>query len=332
MIDTQQCLSRYPIDSIDLDKWQKTANLLSRLYGANCATIVQLRQNEFNTVIASQNEGNFMHRDKSWSLSTRSFCRKIIEAKQGLYVKDAINNDNWKSLTCVSNGSIRSYLGLPLLWPDGSFFGTICVIDTKATNYKSLQVELFKQLRDLINADLKIAFTDHEIKNLELTDQLTGLHNRRGLSLLGDQLIKDAKRIEWGFGFIYFNIDNMKTLNDTYGHAAGDKCISALAEALKVACRENDIIARIGGDEFVVLLTCKSDQMKEICTRIESTYHRLQNKDNLLVDNRLSYSHTYHSGLHPVSLDQMIEEADKLMQQKKHRRKTGTFEDEFPVD
>ena len=329
MIDTQQCLSRYPIESIDLDKWQGTVDLMSQLYNAACGTIVQLRQDEFNAVVASANEDNFLERDSSWPWEMRSFCRKIMETGKGLYVNDAINDDDWKTVEPVCDGPVRSYLGLPLLWPDGTLFGTICVIDTKSTDYQPLQIELLEQLRDLINADLKMAFAYDEIKTLALTDELTGVCNRRGLQILGDQLVKDAKRFDLNFGFVYLDIDNMKKLNDTHGHNAGDDCIIALAEALKYACRENDIIARIGGDEFVVLLTCADDKVELVCDRIETEYNRIRGDNELLADNPISYGYVYRSGLHPISLDQMIEEADKLMYKKKHGRKVGEFEEPF---
>ncbi|MDI3326747.1 sensor domain-containing diguanylate cyclase [Pontibacterium granulatum] len=327
MIDTQQCLSRHPIESIDLAKWQRTVDLMSKLYNAACGTIVQFRQDEFNAIVTSSNEDNFLERNSSWPWEMRSFCRKIMESRNGLYVNDAINHEEWKTVEPVCDGPVRSYLGLPLFWPDDTLFGTICVIDSHSTDYQPLQIELLEQLRDLINADLKMVFAYDEIKTLALTDELTGVCNRRGLQLLSDQLVKDAKRFDLNFGFIYLDIDNMKELNDTHGHSAGDECIVALADALKYACRENDIIARIGGDEFVVLLTCADNNVELVCERIETEYNRIRSDNELLSDNPISFGHIYRSGLHPIALDQMIEEADKLMYKKKHGRKVGEFEE-----
>jgi len=328
MLNTQQCVSRHPPAPIDLEKWQVTADLLSELYNAACGTIVQFRDGEFNAVVASQNDDNFLERDSSWPWEMSSFCRHIVETNQGLYVSNPLQDKAWNHLPAVAEGPVRSYLGQPLFWPDGSLFGTICAIDTKSTHYNPLQIQLMEQLRDLITADLRMACAYEEIQALALTDDLTGVHNRRGLTTLGEQRIRDAKRFDLNIGLVFIDIDNMKALNDTHGHAAGDECILQLADVMTKSCRENDIIARVGGDEFVVmLLTGAQDQVELLCERIDNAYDKWRTTNDKFTNNTLSYGHVYRSGLHPITLEQMIAEADKLMYRRKHGRKVGEFED-----
>lgn len=85
-----------------------------------------------------------------------------------------------------------------------------------------------------------------------LTDELTGLYNRRGFSLLADQQLKHAFRHNWNCALLYVDLDGLKQINAEHGHDGGDLAIASVSEAMRVAARASDIVARIGGDEFVV--------------------------------------------------------------------------------
>ena len=94
---------------------------------------------------------------------------------------------------------------------------------------------------------------EQEIRSLSLTDELTGLNNRRGFDLLAGQELKLAHRFKRSLLLLFGDMDNLKTINDTWGHAQGDLALQDMAAILKETFRETDIIARFGGDEFVVL-------------------------------------------------------------------------------
>lgn len=89
---------------------------------------------------------------------------------------------------------------------------------------------------------------------LATTDDLSGLHNRRGFLLLAEQQLRLAARKGWELAVVYLDLDRLKAINDNLGHRAGDEAIRQMAEILQMACRETDVLARIGGDEFVVLM------------------------------------------------------------------------------
>ncbi len=94
---------------------------------------------------------------------------------------------------------------------------------------------------------------EEEIRSLSLTDELTGLYNRRGFTLLAEREVKLARRIKKNMLMFFFDVNNLKIINDTHGHAQGDQALRDLAAILKETFREADIIARIGGDEFAAL-------------------------------------------------------------------------------
>jgi diguanylate cyclase (GGDEF)-like protein/PAS domain S-box-containing protein len=105
------------------------------------------------------------------------------------------------------------------------------------------------------------------LRNMSLTDPLTGVYNRRGAITLADQQLKVAQRLGRNMLLIYADLNHLKVINDTYGHTAGDVALVEIAEALQETFRESDIIARIGGDEFVVLAMETADSSEEAIRR-----------------------------------------------------------------
>jgi diguanylate cyclase (GGDEF)-like protein/PAS domain S-box-containing protein len=110
-----------------------------------------------------------------------------------------------------------------------------------------------------------------EIRALLLDDELTGLPNRRAFINLSEQALKQATRMERDVLMIFIDVDQLKHINDTWGHLAGDRALIDTARVLRESCREADIVARLGGDEFVALMTVDSEQTAEIvCERIQA--------------------------------------------------------------
>jgi len=100
--------------------------------------------------------------------------------------------------------------------------------------------------------ELKQAET--EVRNLSMTDELTGLYNRRGFLVLTEQQQKIVKRTKMPFSLVYADMDGLKMINDTYGHQKGSDALQKIARILKESFRDSDIIARLGGDEFTIFV------------------------------------------------------------------------------
>lgn len=92
-----------------------------------------------------------------------------------------------------------------------------------------------------------------ELRNLSMTDELTGLYNRRGFLAFGLEHLKLAKRTGRAYTLVYIDVDGLKQINDQLGHETGDKYLIETAEVLRSTFRVSDICARIGGDEFAVI-------------------------------------------------------------------------------
>ena len=92
------------------------------------------------------------------------------------------------------------------------------------------------------------------LREAALVDELTGLHNRRSFNELAEHQISTADRDSTSLDLLYLDVDAFKEINDSYGHAAGDETLQAVARLLQDVCRSSDVVARLGGDEFAVLL------------------------------------------------------------------------------
>jgi diguanylate cyclase (GGDEF)-like protein len=92
------------------------------------------------------------------------------------------------------------------------------------------------------------------LRELALVDDITGLHNRRSFLLLAGQALKEAARARRPVIVLFLDVDHLKAINDTHGHAEGDRALRLVAGALRSACRESDIVGRLSGDEFAILL------------------------------------------------------------------------------
>ena len=110
---------------------------------------------------------------------------------------------------------------------------------------------------------------EERLRQLAMTDDLTGLLNRRGFLVNGSRLLSDAVAHGKGAAVFYVDIDGLKAINDVYGHDAGSTLIVAAAEAMKNSFRAADVLARIGGDEFVALVIVPPDDIATIGNRLK---------------------------------------------------------------
>lgn len=222
MIKTRECILKNRHSDFDFENWQEIVNLMASIFDAASGDIVQLREDEFNVVSSSNNEDNFLSQNSSWSWDMKSFCRKMVETGKSIYVADAENSEFWQDAPPVCEGPVRSYLGYPLYWPNGDVFGSICVIDTKPTDYSDDFVILLGQLKKLIEANLRHTDDIEQLRHAALHDPLTGCGNRMLMDERLSNQIARVKRQNEKFSLISIDLNNFKPVNDEHGHQAGD--------------------------------------------------------------------------------------------------------------
>lgn len=148
-------------------KWQEIVDLLADIVRVPSALIMRVEPPHIKVFVSSESTGNPYEPDEEAPLNTGLYCETVMSTRRPLLVPDALRDEDWKSNPDIKLGMI-SYLGVPISWPDGEIFGTICVLDRKSNGYSDLYLKLLLQWRDVVQADLKsIAATRREIEQRE---------------------------------------------------------------------------------------------------------------------------------------------------------------------
>jgi diguanylate cyclase (GGDEF)-like protein/PAS domain S-box-containing protein len=165
---------------------------------------------------------------------------------------------------------------------------------------------------------------ENEIRDLSLRDHLTNLYNRRGFISLAEQQIKMAQRSEKKIQLTFIDVDDLKLINDDLGHDEGDKALTETAHILQHAFRQSDIIARIGGDEFAVLSIDISDLSSQAFSkRLQEKIDEFNAKDSRKYELSMSWGAAVFDPKAPVSMDELMSSADKLMYTQKRKKLRG---------
>ncbi|MEH2482405.1 PAS domain S-box-containing protein [Nitrobacteraceae bacterium AZCC 2146] len=138
-------------------KWQEFVNLLAEIMHVPSASIMRVDPPHIKVFVSSTSKGNPC---EPGALDTGPYCETVMKTGQPLLVPDALENEAWKVNPHVRLGMI-SYLGVPIAWPDGRLYGTICVRDNKRNEYSGAYLKLLLHFRDMLQADLKSFATLH---------------------------------------------------------------------------------------------------------------------------------------------------------------------------
>jgi diguanylate cyclase (GGDEF)-like protein len=132
-----------------------------------------------------------------------------------------------------------------------------------------VRMEIATDITDRKHMELEIEEAKRRAEALAHTDELTGLHNRRAFFAHGEQLLQDAMRLGHSVAALMLDLDRFKYINDVYGHAAGDKVLKSVARALRPLIRTDDVLGRLGGEEFAVLMNDVSEvQALDVAERL----------------------------------------------------------------
>lgn len=192
-----------------------------------------------------------------------SFCGHAIHSPNIFEVPDATLDERFSDNPLVVDGpEIRFYAGCPIAAPDGSLIGTLCVIDNQPRSMTEADNETLRDLGAIIEQELLL-------RQSAIDDELTGLSNRRGFYLVGEQTLALCGRQQVPALVLYADVDGLKAANDTHGHAAGDELLRAVSEVFRASFRDADVVARIGGDEFAALLANYDSQASVAIQRFQ---------------------------------------------------------------
>lgn len=188
-------------------------------------------------------------------------CYQMVAGHGARYVPHVAQSATYSPVKLARDWGIGAYLGVPLARYDGSVFGTISAIHPAPLpddlSGQLPMVELIaRMLSTLLEVELQAARQARLTERAQadaLTDCLTGLYNRRGWDQLLAAEESRCGRYAHPACVISIDLDELKLVNDSSGHASGDELLRKTAKVLQRAVREHDVLARVGGDEFAVL-------------------------------------------------------------------------------
>ncbi len=191
-----------------------------------------------------------------------SFCSEMVKGNGPRIAPRSQAVPAYAAAPIGSQVQIRAYVGLPLMRADGSLFGTLCAIHPSSQPESIVEeqelVELLgSMLSTILQAELRTVEEARRSEKLQveaLTDEQTGLYNRRGWDRLLASEEGRCRRYGHPAAVLIIDLDDLKAVNDKQGHAAGDALIVCASASLRSVARTNDIVARLGGDEFGVLI------------------------------------------------------------------------------
>ena len=248
-----------------------------------------------------------------------SFCAEMVQGNGPRVAPDLDAVPTYASAPIGKKIPIKAYIGAPLTNADGALFGTLCAIDPSRQPDTLVEeqelVELFAALLSSILAmELKAVEQARRNERLELEsrqDSLTQLANRRAWDQVLQVEEERCRRYGHPAAVLSVDLDELKWVNDTQGHGAGDTLIVRTAEALREAAREPDIVARLGGDEFGILaIECDQAGADALVERIKKALDMRGVKASVGVAVRVPFT----------GLQGAWDTADRLMYEEKRER------------
>ena len=245
-----------------------------------------------------------------------SFCGHAINSSGIFLISNALEDERFYDNPLVKDAPhIRFYAGRPIQALNGHRLGTLCLIDSRPKELTEKEQALFNDLAKLVEQEIALL-------QLATLDDLTGISNRRGFTTVAEHALKLCRRNNIPATLLMFDLDDFKQINDTYGHAEGDKALKAFSNLLSLEFRESDVIGRLGGDEFAVLLAgTASEDMQQAVKRLEVAAKRFSEEDNKDYILKFSTGDITISPECTDSIETYLDRADKAMFDAKEVRK-----------
>lgn len=208
-----------------------------------------------------------------------SMCRSMVAGDSPQIAPDVTTVAEYAAAAAAAPITVGAYVGTPIVRPDGTLFGTLCGYDPARQPESLLTLQplldlLSSMLSAVLDADTAVTHAERALEAARReadTDAMTGLLNRRGW----DRYLQLEEQRYRRFGdtacVVVLDLDNLKTVNDTRGHDAGDRYIRQAAHVLAAVVRPDDVFARLGGDEFgIVAIGATTTQAQHLVRRMEA--------------------------------------------------------------
>ncbi|MDX3929439.1 MAG: sensor domain-containing diguanylate cyclase [Shinella sp.] len=227
-----------------------------------------------------------------------SICTRVVYANDVVIIPDMAAHPELSSMPYVTGEPrFRFYAGAPVELEPEMVVGAFCILDTKPRNLSQPEIQSLTRfalvaggLLRLHKANLVMGLAQQSLRTAAMTDPLTGFYNRTALTTLVDIELEAALAANLSLGVLYLDMDGFKGINDRFGHHAGDEVLREAAERIRSIVRPDDIIVRMGGDEFAVFIPDPPHAvaLESVAERLVTTFRAPFQVDNGSVNARLS--------------------------------------------
>ena len=296
------------LDSVPEERFDRITRMAQRLFDVDTCLV---------SLVAS---------DRQWFKSKQgldacetprgiSFCGHAILGERVFVIEDTLIDQRFADNPLVSGEPhIRFYAGSPVHAPSGERIGTLCLIDPEPRSFSPGDEQTLKDFAALVDDELASSSKVH-------VDELTGIANRRGFTTVAKHLLPLCARNNLNVELLFFDLDGFKQLNDKFGHEAGDQALKLFAVTLLKSFRSADVVARMGGDEFAVIMAgeqvSSERPLETLQEHIDSKQTKLAKKLQWSVG-RIKYDKALHA-----SVEELLADADKEMYANKFRKSGG---------
>ena len=242
-----------------------------------------------------------------------SFCRNEFLKKSMLVIEDATQDPLYaENPLVIGEPYIRFYAGHSLVITNGLHIGSLCIIDRKPRVFGDKERALFTDLASTVESELRAV-------QMATIDELTGITNRRGFILLAERYLQHAFRTKRSLSLLFIDLNNFKSINDRFGHDVGDDALCQAARLINMIFRSSDVCARLGGDEYVVLLPEESSEyFKYMRSRIVFAFEEFNVHSGKPYTLSCSIGMVSYDPANPPDLNMLLRLADEEMYRCKH--------------
>ena len=311
--ETQRLMSLRSLEMLDTpseERFDRITRMARRMFGVDTCLI------------------SLVDSDRQWFKSRQgldaegtsrqvSFCSHAILSDGVFVVGDAAADPRFEDNPLVTGPPfIRFYAGCSVRAPQGHRVGTLCLIHGEPRGLEPGDRELLRDLAALVEEELKNG-------TQSTVDDLTQIANRRGFDVVASHMLSLCRRTETDAELLFFDLNNLGRLNKQQGREVGDEALREFASLLQQSFRTADVVARLGGDGFVVLLTAVGENSDVALERMDD----IARENFATLRERLSWSsgRVRFDPLRHDSVERILADGDSSMYQDKfgERRSTG---------
>jgi len=356
--DNDSCV-RIVIPPEMLAAWQTTVDLIAKIADIPASLIMKRHSQEIEVLVSSETDNNPYTAGARDSLGHGLYCETVIAEQTELLVSNALKDPLWQTNPDISLGMI-SYCGLPLNWPSGEPFGTICMLDSKANEYSAEQRLLLESFRNSVESSLEILYQKNQLtlanqdlerrishRTLELELLNSNLMQEIDSRVAAEELLEIKKRYDEVTGLprlsqlegtfsrlvsddavssitaLHFNISNLKIIHDSLGFQVCEQVIKTVGDKLQAMLPSHAYLAHASDGAFCIIVANDKSQKFSKVTELPAHLCQIFNQNLLLEGITVSTAVNIGISVYPDDAVNFIELTRKSSAAISHRNHSG---------